>query len=244
MLFPIFNSSSTSVATTTTMMMALMVAVVPLAVVVDGSSDLQQVASLSSSLSIDTPPTRSSSSSSSSFEELVVMPDHHHQDRHRRRQQEESLKLRCGACWCIAVDEPNGGQCPTDTTGITDFSSSEQLELSELYLKFDLDNPREPFLELSPRSADDGSVACYPFADAVGTQVDYAEANFPQCTKPTTSDGAVCAYLYDISSETCVQRSYDVYTYESAQQATSNGAEIVHGGGTCTVQYIYIYIFN
>jgi hypothetical protein len=157
----------------------------------------------------------------SSFDEDVVEHDH--------RRQLQSLTLRCGDCWCIS-----DGTCPTDTTGITEFSIEDQRD--PLYLKFDLDNPREDFLMLS---SSDGTSECYPFADAVGPQ-DYPESQAVQCSKPTASGtDIVCGYLYDTSSSECVQRSYNIYTFETAEEATSSGAEVVHQGGMFSFLRLY-----
>jgi hypothetical protein len=60
----------------------------------------------------------------------------------------------------------------------------------------------------------------------------YPESNYPQCQKPSSSDG-VCAIQYTAAAEdtgSCPNRRYAIDSYPSAEEAEAAGAVVTHGG--------------
>jgi hypothetical protein len=95
----------------------------------------------------------------------------------------------------------------------------------------------EEFLKLQ---SEDGSAQCYPFAASMGVMERAYQTEWPACLIPDApaSAAAVCAYKYESSDtetdsdSTCVGRKYQVLNYDSAEEATADGAFVTHTGGT------------
>lgn len=154
----------------------------------------------------------------------------------------DSLKPRCGDCWCITYGEEldtgsgSNESCP-DATGISD-TFPERLAV---YDTFELINPDAPYLQL--RTSEGGE--CYPFADTLGEVEGYAKSILPQCAIPglftnqtsslPLSETMVCAYKFEQGVE-CSGRKYEILNYDSAQTAENDGAVVTHTGacGVCS----------
>jgi hypothetical protein len=126
------------------------------------------------------------------------------------------LMDRCGDCWCIH----DGSGCPTDTTGIVDSFSNDDVIMRTFQLTNEI-----PKLETA-----DGQ-DCFPYVDSVGPIDRYPKSNDPQCAKPAYTDETVCAYLYEEDTEICLGRNYQAITYDSEAAAEAAGTVITHKSG-------------
>jgi hypothetical protein len=120
--------------------------------------------------------------------------------------------------------------CPAYPEGIVDDALPD--DIVETYSSFVL------VVDPITLAAADGSADCYPFADSAGLLDNYPESNYPQCEKPSSSDG-VCAIQYTAAAEdpvSCPNRRYAIASYPSIEEAESAGAVVTHSGacGVCS----------
>lgn len=131
----------------------------------------------------------------------------------------DTLKPRCGDCWCIPYGEFN--ECP-NSTGISDTFP----ESFSVYDTFELVNANASYLQLRTPEGNE----CYPFADTLGELNGYPKSSLPQCAIPEQTFDTVCAYKFENGVE-CSGRKYEILTYDSAQAAQEDGAVVTHTGG-------------
>lgn len=153
------------------------------------------------------------------------------------------LQPRCGdSCWCVPWGGIDEGGCPNSTTaGVRqDFPSEWSVILQSFRVK---QSSTMPNLD-SMQNCDPN---CYPFADVMGDageEMLYAAAKHPQCMRFVSSPDTVCAYQYnnalattsDTTTTTCMNREYEMITYESKQEAKLDNAVVIHKGacGVCS----------
>lgn len=152
-----------------------------------------------------------------------------------RQLQDWPVNAVCGDCWCVPEGGTEAGDCPTDSTGIwSTFPDS----YPELFLTFE-----ETSTPIVLQAEDGASQSCFPFANSIDTaSLNYEASNFPACTLSTqgsSSADAVCAYKYSsppADATNCPNRQYELVTYDSAQEAASDAAMMVHSGacGVCS----------